>query len=206
VRLRTPPPVETAGQPVETSDQRVLDGPHHACHVRVRVDAVLNLLHRVHDGRVVTAGEVLTDLRVRVRGQLADQVHGDLPRYDQFVPPALAAYVVRVHGEVLGRLSQDVDHGQVQVARREHVRERLGDGLAVQGNLVHRRVDDRAHQRPLQFADVRGDVTSDVVDDLRWHLHAAVLGVHLEDGDAGLQFGRLDVGDEAPLETATQAV
>ncbi len=155
---------------------------------------------------MVAPREVLTDLGVRVRRQLADQVHGDLPRHHELLPSPLATDVVRVDGEVRGGLAQDVGHGEVEVARREHVRERLGNGLTVQRHLVHRRVDDRAHQRPFELADVRRDVPGDVVDDLGGNLHAAVLGVHLEDGDAGLEFGSLDVGDQTPFEAAPQAV
>src|SRR6478752_9664773 len=54
----------------------------------------LDLLHRVDDGRVVAAAELLGDARIGEVGQLAEDVHPDLARDDERPPPALPAEVL----------------------------------------------------------------------------------------------------------------
>ena len=68
-------------------------------------------------------------------------------------------------------------------------------------------VGDHPGQGPLEGADVGRDAAGDEREHLRV-VDLVVVGPHalLEDGDAGLDVGRLDVGDEADLEPAPQAV
>ena len=61
-------------------------------------------------------------------------------------------------------------------------------------------------QRALELADVRRDLGGDELERLGRHLDLVALGLVAQDGQAGLQVGRLDVGDQAPLEAAPQAL
>jgi hypothetical protein len=63
-----------------------------------------------------------------------------------------------------------------------------------------------ADQRTLELADVGADDVGEVQGDLVGDRDAVVLGLLAEDGDAGLEVGRLDVGDEAPVEAGDQSV
>src|SRR5581483_2208903 len=56
----------------------------------------------------------------------------------------------------------------------------------------------------LELPDVVGDVGGDVVEHLVGHLGALTFGLLAKDGEAGLELGRLDIGDQAPLEPGTQ--
>ena len=75
------------------------------------------------------------------------------------------------------------------------------------GGPVEAGVGGDPDQRALELADVVADVGGDEREDLVGDA-AEVLGLGLlaEDGEAGLELGRLDVGDEAPLEPGAEAV
>src|SRR2546427_7837636 len=51
-----------------------------------------------------------------------------------------------------------------------------------------------------QLADVGLDPARDEVGDVVAQAHALVRGLLLDDGHAGLEVGRLDVGDQPPLD------
>ena len=63
-----------------------------------------------------------------------------------------------------------------------------------------------ADERPLELADVRRHLRGDELECLRRHLDLVALGLVAQDRQARLEVGRLDVGDEAPLEAAAQAL
>ena len=65
---------------------------------------------------------------------------------------------------------------------------------------------DHPGERALDLADVGLDAAGDQVGDVVGQADPLDLGFLLEDGDAGLEVGRLDVGDEAPLEAGAQAL
>ena len=61
-------------------------------------------------------------------------------------------------------------------------------------------------QRALQLPDVGGDPAGDVLQYLGRRVQALLDGLAAQDRDAGLQLGRLDVGQQPPLEPAAQPV
>ena len=93
------------------------------------------------------------------------------------------------------------------VVRREEVGEDLVRDLLGERRAVQAGVGGDPDQRALELADVVADVGGDEREDLVGDA-AEVLGLGLlaEDGEAGLELGRLDVGDQAPLEPAAQPV
>ena len=169
---------------------------------------LLDLVDGVHDRRVVTAAERLGDARVAEVGELAHHVHADLAGGDERPAPALAAEVVDRPAEHLGGLVEDQLGGDhAGRGGREEVGEHLLGDLLGELGAVEAGVGGDPDQRALELADVVADVGGDE----RQHLGrdaAEVLGLGLlaEDGEAGLELGRLDVGDEAPLEAGAEAV
>ena len=92
------------------------------------------------------------------------------------------------------------------VGGRRSARTLLGDLLGELGPVqarVGRDPDERALELTDVVADVRGDEREHFGRDA-----PEVLGFGLlaEDGEAGLELGRLDVGDQAPLEAGAQPV
>ena len=82
----------------------------------------------------------------------------------------------------------------------------LGDLLGELGP-VEARVGGDPDQGALELPDVVADVGGDEGEDLgRDAPEVLGLGLLAEDGEAGLELRRLDVGDEAPLEAGAEAV
>ena len=67
-----------------------------------------------------------------------------------------------------------------------------------------RRIGDQANQRSLELADVRLDLAGDVDRDVVGQRHAFGFRLFLENRDLRLEIGRLDVGDQPPLEPRSQ--
>ena len=61
-------------------------------------------------------------------------------------------------------------------------------------------------QGALELADVALDLRGDELQDLRRRAHALLRRLLAQDRDAGLEVGRLDVADQAPLEAGAQPV
>ena len=61
-------------------------------------------------------------------------------------------------------------------------------------------------QGTLELADVVGDEPGDVLEDLEGHRAWGELGVSPQDGETGLHVRGLDVGEQAPFESAAQPV
>ena len=102
-------------------------------------------------------------------------------------------------GDALGR-----DHPALRVV--EHVRE---DGLGEvdgDGHAAHAGVGDDPIQGALELADVADDLAGDELEHVRRDGHAVLLRLGAQDGDARLEVGRREVGDQAPLEAAAQAL
>ena len=91
------------------------------------------------------------------------------------------------------------------VASDEIAKDALGhgqvDGLPVQAG-VRRDADEGA----LELADVVGDVGRDVAEHLVRDIGSLPLRLLTEDREPGLELGRLDVGDQTPLEAVAEPV
>ena len=91
--------------------------------------------------------------------------------------------------------------------RGQEVGEHLARDLFGERHPVQAGVGRDPDQRAFELADVVDDVLGDEGED-RVGDAVEVLGLGLlaQDGEAGLELGRLDVGDQAPLEAAAQPV
>ena len=65
---------------------------------------------------------------------------------------------------------------------------------------------DDAVQRPLELADVGGDLVGQELQHLGGHLRLHLLGLGLQDAEAQLVGRRMDVGDQAPAEARAHAL
>ena len=70
--------------------------------------------------------------------------------------------------------------------------------------MVQAGVGGDPDERTLEFTDVAGDARRDELERLRRHRAPVAFGLVAEDRETGLEVGWLDVGDQAPLEPATQ--
>ncbi len=90
---------------------------------------------------------------------------------------------------------------------REHVLQHVLGELDRHRAAGEGRERDDAGERTLELADVRRDAAGDEGEHLRLgDVDPVRLDLLAQDGDARLEVGRLDVGDEAPFEPAPQAL
>ena len=89
---------------------------------------------------------------------------------------------------------------------RDDVAEQDGGGLGVHLALVDGGEGDDPGESPFQLADVLLDLVGDEGQDVLRDVAAGGAQLRLEDRQAGLEVGRLDVGDQAPLEPGAEAV
>ena len=64
----------------------------------------------------------------------------------------------------------------------------------------------QTNERSFQLPHVRADVGSDVQSNIGWQRDFLLLGFLLQNGDLGFKVGRLDIGNESPLEAAAETV
>ena len=134
------------------------------------------------------------------------EVHGDLARHDNLARVVLLFQLCDSHAELLGygalnRLDRDLAHLRVD----ELLQALLGDG---ERNLhaVHAAPGDEANQRTFQLTHVRPDVGGNEHRYVGGQRGLLALRFLLQDRDFGLKIGRLNVCDQAPLESRAQAV
>ena len=89
----------------------------------------------------------------------------------------------------------------VMMSAEHPLGQRPGERLAVEAG-EGRDPDEGA----LELADVVLDVGGDELEHLVGHVGALALGLLAQDGEPGLELGRLHVGDQARQEPAAQAV
>ena len=156
---------------------------------------------------MVAVAEQLTDLRQRQVRALAAEVHRDLSCGGDRLRAARSVEVVDRQAEVLRRCGDDVGrHDDVRVIGVDDVAQhRLGE-RDVEVRAVEAREGRHADERALELADVAGDLRCDVLEHLVGDEQALGLSLFAKDRDAGLEVGRLHVGDETPLEAAAHAV
>src|SRR6266852_7719 len=175
-----------------------------AVQVLVAAPQGIDLVDRVQDRRMVLAAELPADLRQRRRGELFDQVHGDLAGKGDGFRIAAHLQVLLAQAELLAHALLNELDGDLLLLRGDDVLEHLLGGGQVDVGAGQRSVSQQASQRALELADIRFDRAGDEFGHLVGQWHALAFGLLLQDGDLGLQVGRLDIGDQAPLEARAQ--
>ena len=98
--------------------------------------------------------------------------------------------------------SSSVRGFDVRVAHE--VAEKLLGEVRADGNVVEAGVRSDSDEGAFELTDVGGDPRGDELERLGRHRAVIAFGLVAQDGQAGFEVRRLDVGDEPPLEPAAQ--
>ena len=150
---------------------------------------------------MILAAEGAADLGERGVGELAREVHRDLAREGDGLRPVLGLEIRDLDPEEVADLPLDlVDRDDLLFLAPE-----LAENLLRE---IHRHLPtgeraegDHPRERALELPDVGLDAARDQVGDVVGHPHPLDGGLLLQDRDAGLEVGGLDVGDQPPLES-----
>lgn len=172
----------------------------------VDLQALLYGRTAVEHGAVITTADELTDTRGRHLGVLLCQIHRQLSYLYQFALTALAEDVLLGHTEMLAYLLENVvDRKWIVV----HLDGTFDDTLS-QTHVDIRVVNDRiGHERikhTLQIADRAIGCLSDKLDNLCRNLQAVTTALGLQDVDAQLHVGFLQLGYQSAREACQQAI
>src|SRR6185312_651034 len=139
-------------------------------------------------------------------GEMLGQVHRDLPRIDDGARVVLGLDLHQAQSKLLGdgflyRLNRHLAGLGVDEIL-EHL---LGVG---QGDLGanQRRVRYQADERAFQFTNVGADIGRDIERNIGGQDDFFLLRLLLQNCYLGFEIGRLDVGNQSPLEAAAQPV
>ena len=128
----------------------------------VRFLFFLDLVVGVQHCRVVASAEELADGRQAALGELAAEVHGDLPREGDATAALFRVQVLDLQFEVGGDdLLDDLERDFLAAARGEEVLERFGDDVRRHGLFREGGVGADARERALELTDVRVDAVRD---------------------------------------------
>src|SRR5690606_7666892 len=153
-----------------------------------------------------SAPEAQTDFGEAGTGQLAREGHGDHARTRDALVAARTLEVGNSHAMVRGDDLLDALDRQRGLARlsggvaQDLAYERFGDGEALE---LRERGD--ADESTFELAHVRTHQGGEVDRDVLRNRDVLVLRLLAQDRDAGLEVGRLHVGDEAPVEARRDA-
>src|SRR5215211_2180049 len=156
---------------------------------------------------MVASAEGLPLLGPLLGGEFAGEVHGDLPGVGEAFGAALADEVGLGDTEVAAHLVLDEFYGDLTVGLvRQDVPEYLFGEVGADLPAVERGVGQNAHEGPFELPNVRGDLRGDKGEHIVVDLEVIHKGFLAQDGDPGLQVGRLDVCHKAPLEATDKTV
>lgn len=168
---------------------------------------VADFIDRVDDCCVVSAAELTSDGRVRQVGGLSKHIHGDLAGGDQRATPArpddlLDGKAEHVRGFVEDHRGSDLPW---LLRAQEITKDALTqiDGQRLAGEVRERGDSD---ERTFEFTDVVRDAFGDEHQHVVWNVTLGDLGLLLKDGETCFDVGRLNVGDQAHLESTSQPI
>ena len=146
-------------------------------------------------------GEFLADIGQAQVGELADQVHGDLPGLGDALALLGAPEHRLVHGVELADLGDDQAGGGQGVALGlEHIVNGPGNIGQVQWHIVQVPVGHDFLHGALDLPDVVGDIDGDVVAHIVVQVQSKALGLVFQNCHSGLIVRGLDVCHQTPLE------
>ena len=168
----------------------------------------VDLANCMHDGRVVSATEIATDLLQAVSGVPTGEPHADLTGEGNRLVAALGEEVREFDVVVVGYGIDDrldrwltaADPILAAVIRESGLRQFKGDGLAGR----HCKTSNSS-ECPLEFANVRIHLGSDIRGDILWKLQALYFRFRLENGDACFVTRSVHARDKPTVESTDQA-
>src|SRR4029077_3929695 len=165
-----------------------------------------NLIDGVQHGGVMFAAELLSDLRQRSGSQLLHQIHGDLARESDGLGIRTYFEILIPEAKLLADALLDQFNGDLFFLSGDDIAQSLLCRAEIYGRSGQRSVSDQPRQGALQFANVGLDRARDELSDVVGKVKTLRFGFLLEDGDLGLQIGRLDIRNQSPFKARTQAL
>lgn len=173
---------------------------------RVRGEMVLNGLVGMNNSAMVPPAKMEAN---RLQGricQLFGEIHRNLAGEDDFLFPGLRpeeiwGHVVELRDDALNFIYRD---------RTLHILHDNAKNISRQGQIniagLKGRSGKQADEAAFEFADIGCYVRSNEIDHLLREVEAVFLALLVEDGDARLEIGGLDVSSQARLEPRDQTV
>lgn len=160
----------------------------------------------MHYGCVVSSAEVASDLFEAVLSEVSGQVHADLAWLGYALASFFALQVGEADVKVPGYDLDDIGYADMPCGELDlSVEGGLGQ---FEGNFLsgggRNRIDRR--EGSFEFSDIGLYLSGDELGYVVRHFHASYSRLLLDDCDAGLVAGGIDSGDEAPVESADQAI
>ena len=155
----------------------------------------------------VIPGKFLADVRQTQVGELADQIHGDLPGLGGTLVFLGTPQNDLVDGIELAHLADDQAGGGQGVALAlEHIVNRPGDIRKIQRHVIQVPVGQNFLDRTLNLPDVVGDVDGNVVAHVIGKVQSQIFGLVFQNGHTGLIIRWLNVREQAPLKPGFQPI
>ena len=147
----------------------------------------------------------------RARGQGLGEEHRHLPRAGHLAGAAGGEQVGHPQVVVVGDLAQDLVDRDLALGGAQDVGEALLGHVEVDGAADEARVGEEPVERAFEHAHVRADAVGEELHDAGADHDARVLlqlrlGLGLQDAEAELVVGRVQVDDEAPLQPRADAL
>src|SRR5713226_9529896 len=172
----------------------------------ILLDQGLQFGDGVEDGSMVLPAEGTADIAQRGVGELAGEIHGDLPWEGHGLGAILRPHVRELDAEDLGDFSLNVLDRDDLLFLAPEVGEHVLGELHAHLPTRQRAEGDHTGQGALDLADVRLDPARDQIGDVVGQADSLRLRFLLENGYPRLEVGGLDIGDQAPLEAGAQAL
>src|SRR6185369_531209 len=164
----------------------------------------VNLVDGMQHRGVMLAAKLATDLRQGSFGEMLGQVHGDLPGIDNGARVVLGLDLDQAQSELLSHCLLDrLDRDLAGLGVDKILQHLLGVGQRDLG-ADQRRMRYQADERAFQFANVGADIGRDIERHVGGQDYLFLLRLLLQNRNLGFKVGRLDVGDQSPLEAAAQ--
>src|SRR5664280_1637851 len=156
---------------------------------------------------MVPPAEFSSDGRIAEVGELSEDVHADLPGGDERTAAVGPAQLLYGEAEGLrGGIEDDLGGDPTGLVSRDDVGKDLFGQFTVHRLAVEAGEGGHPDKSTFQLADVVLHVGGDELQYLVWDGHLFMFGLGLEDGQACLELGGLDLGDQPGQEPATQPV
>jgi len=167
----------------------------------------LGLVDGVDHGGVVAATEEARDGWVTQLGHVAEHVHGDLASRDQWSLAGLALQGFHRESEVSSHLSE---HFLVGAVLWSSCGEKVGQLLLGHGHggwlTGEVGIGGDSDESAFQLTDVRSDVRGNELQNVGGKRGVVPICLISKDCEPGFEVRRLNIGDEAPAEAATEAI
>src|SRR6266849_10953642 len=152
----------------------------------------------------MVAAEGLADRRERAFGQLAAEVHCDLAAKRYVLSALFRLKLSKPNMKEIGHGPLDRFDVGFDVMCANEIAQSLAGELRRYCRFAHRSECSKTRKASLELTHVRGDVLRDVKRDLGQQLHIFECRLLLQNGYAGFEVRRCDIGDQTRLEAIAQ--